>query len=212
MPDTRPTHGADDPAEQPSNQTATQTPQPATNGLDADALAAKLNEGLKSGLKDALEGYAQQNPQPRQPVSQPVTQPAGDPVRDFLNPYLEPMQRAVVVRTEAAMDAATFYSDPDPKQARLKSKLRGEVEQLFSQQLQQGQYIPRENLFHYLRGLKFQEFVDAEIAEREQAREQAKQAQGVGTGSARPMGQQNTKQPWEMTPEELERALDGVAF
>lgn len=210
MPDPRPTHGADDPAE--SAQPAVNQPANQPTGLDADALAAKLNEGLKSGLKDALEGYAQQNPQPRPQAPQPVTQPNADPVRDFLNPYLEPMQRAVVVRTEAAMDAATFYSDPDPKNARLKSKLRGEVEQLFSQQLQQGQYIPRENLFHYLRGLKFQEFVDAEIAEREQAREQAKQAQGVGTGAARPMGQTNQKQPWEMTPEELERTLDGVAF
>lgn len=216
MPDTRPLHAADEPAD--ASQPSQPQPQPSAASIDADALAQKLQEGLKTGLRDALEGYAQDhNVQPRQSVVQPPvqSQPA-DPVRDFLNPYLEPrlqnVERAVVLRTEAAMDAATFYNDADPKRAKLKSKFRGDIEQLFSQQLQQGQYIPRENLFRYVIGVKFDDLVNEELQEREQARERARQAQGVPSGSPRPIQQGPAKKPWEMSPEELQQMLEGVEF
>lgn len=212
MPDNEPNAGikppvadapapAPPPAPAPAPAPAATAPAPAAPQLDPARLQAMMDESFKKGLEDFARN------------AQPVTQPQPDPIAAVVGPIVAPALEQVGVRSESAMDAAMFYSDADPSMAAFKAKHKGEIEELFNLELKARRFTPRDAILSYLRGGKlFKETVDAEVASRKEAEDRANAALTAGPGSPRGQASTTPKDPWKMTPEDLDKELEGIPF
>ncbi len=175
-------------------------------GLDPEALKSGLQDALKAALPSALEDLAKAAP-PRPPAPDPATPPTGkpDPMLELLAPYIAPLVGATQLQTHNALDAATFYS-AHPHAVKYREAIEGKM----AEAVQAGVRISRADVFKWLRGDKFDEFVQDALKEREEKVKEARLASSA-SGGARPMGEP-AKDPFLMDDKELEGLLKETIF
>ncbi len=171
--------------------------------IDYDAIAARTAEKLRESFQAAPQ------PQPRHQPAAAAT--SGDPIGDMIDPYVRPhverAERAAKLAELAAQDAAVFYADhPD-----LSAEDRKEIEKRFAGLRANGVPFQREDILKHYRGENIDKEVDRRIKSREDAAKRAANA-GAVVGPGSPDKVQSFKNPHDMSTEELEKALDGVAF
>ena len=184
------------------NKTATgdQGPQP---GVDADM----IRQAVQGAVGDALANWT-----PPEPRSVPNPRPTADnnqrnPLVDLVVPIVEPAFRALDLATNDARDVALFYTE-HPEALEFK----GDVEKAAESLKKQGTPMTREAVWDWFRGKNFGKFHERENKRQvKEAEDAARAAAMVGPGSPAQRSQ-STKDPHDMTDEELAEAVKGVAF
>lgn len=187
----------------------------ADEAINTDALAAANTAAIQAAVKaefnaarQEAQRQAQENAQ-RRAQQQAVNQVAQDPLAQTLRPYIEPVARSLNLKADNALDAVHFYNEnPSASQHRV------EIENIVNTMAAQGQAFDRDTAYKFLKGAKFDQFVDAEIKERERKTNEAQQ-QGFAVGAAG-VGGPHVGRLVGLGPnsklEDLETALAGVAF
>jgi hypothetical protein len=169
-----------------------------------------LKGALQGALKDVMPGLLEAS-KPA-PVVQPRVEPRApekpDPVIEFLAPYIAPALSEVGLKAEAAMDAASFYATAGPQAL----KHRDAIEARFQEGMRAGKPFPRVDIFKWMKGDKFDEFVNEELEARKRSEDAARGAEHAG-GAGRPHGGRPAgKDPIDMSDDELGAALKNAAF
>lgn len=167
------------------------------------SIAASVQKGIASGLSQVRadeQARAQQGA---------AAAAAGKPdaLRDVLSPYIDPKLNQVLLGSASAMDYTKFYvTHPEAV------KHQALIEAKFAQHLQAGAPLPREQVFHMVKGERFDEFVVEHQETQKQAAARAAAAGTVGAGSG--PHQVTFEDPFAMTPEALDAAMNrpGVTF
>ena len=173
---------------------------PAAPAIDMDALAASM----RSSVQDALAGFVQAN----QPPPQQGPTSTGDPLADVVLPLVKPSLDRANVMAEAARDQSLFFQ-------RHPEALEHQDALLTNWNLMLQKNIPfkMETIWNEYRGANFDKF-HGKASERDTAKLQAaKDAEVVGPGSPDRSGGRGTiRDASEVPPDELAKALEGVAF
>lgn len=188
---------------------ADETKVEGTGGLSLEAMQTMLQQALQqqmSGIgdqvKDAVKAVVADEAATvkRERTAQDAAKGAeADPVLGVVGPYIAP----VAMEARGAVDAAVFY--PSHPQA---LKYATEIEQTHSAWATRGIHTTRAEIWTYVQGLHRQDIGKAEQEEAEAATKRAALAGSVGMGSSDRQAQE--RDPYSMTLEELEKALDGV--
>ncbi len=171
--------------------------------IDYDAIAARTAEKLR----ESFQAAPQPQPQPRHQPAAAASDPIGEMIEPYVRPHVERAERAAKLAELSAQDASMFYaSHPD-----LSAEDRTEIEKRFAGLRANGVPFQREDILKHYRGENLDKEVDRRIKAREDAAKRAANA-GAVVGPGSPDKVQSFKNPHDMSTEELEKALDGVAF
>ena len=170
--------------------------------IDYDTLAERTASKLRESFQTAPQPQRYQPPQPQGPP---------DPVKELVDPYVQPYvqraERSAALAEEIASDAASFYS----KHRDLESKDIDEIEKRFRALRANGVPFKREDILAHYRGENLDKEVEKRIKSREEAAVKAANAAAV-VGPGSPDKARTFTDPNKMSTDELEKALDGVAF
>ena len=167
---------------------------------------AKVLELVKQGTQAALEARATEEEQARQAhAAQEAAAARGkDPVRGVVMDAVGNDLAEIAFRARAAEDAAKFYLiHPEAKD------FAGDVEKKFNELAAVGNAQDRESIWYWLKGKDFDKFHAAALEAQE--RKKAEDAMVPGPGGQLTRVRQ-VQDPYAMSSEELEKALDGIAF
>lgn len=180
--------------------------------FDPAALTKTIQDSIKAGF-EAMRPQ-QDEPQTHQHVGPDqaylrtgqTQQADADPVARVIAPIVGPPLQAVSLQAQAAMDAATFYAtNPDAV------KYRDKIEAKFAETMAVGRPVPRQDILNWMRGGPlFKEMVEEEVKRRQEAIANANAATTAG-GGQRPQTAPG-KSAWDMSDEELTKALQSVPF
>lgn len=167
---------------------------------------AKVLELIRQGTTAALEAKAAEDAAARQAQADQAAAAARgkDPVRGVVMDAIGDELRETRFEARAAADAAKFYLiHPEAKD------YAGDIEKKFYELAASGNAQDRETVFYWMRGKDFDKFHAAANQQAESSK--ANEAMVPGPGGTLTRVRQ-VQDPYTMTPDELEKALDGVAF
>lgn len=176
---------------------------PAT--FDMNALASQLQQAAAHGTTQAIEQAANRNRQEQERARADAATQA-DPVASTIMPLLAPAFRELAIKGDSGRDAAVFYATT-PEAA----KYSGQIESRFNELLKRGIPVDRASLWNLIKGENMPAFLDAEIKRREADVKAAQDAATVrGSRGGAPAGQ--VREATSMNRDELEKALENIAF
>lgn len=184
---------------EPETQAA---PAPA---FDMDALASRLQQAAAQGTQQAIEGVANRNRQEQERERANAATQA-DPVASTIMPILAPALRELAIKGDSGRDAAVFYATT-PQAA----KYSGMIENRFNELLKRGIPVDRASLWNLIKGENQDTFVAEAIKSRDAEVKAAQDAATVrGSRGGAPAGQ--VREATSMNRDELEKALENIAF
>lgn len=179
--------------------------QAAPAAFDMDAMAARLTQAAAQGTQQAIERVAQRN-QDSQNRERAAAATQADPVASTIMPILAPALRELAIKGDSGRDAAVFYATT-PQAA----KYSGVIESRFNELLARGIPVDRASLWNLIKGENQDSFVK-EAIERRDAEVKAAQEAATVSGSRGGVPQGQIREASSMTVDELQKALDNVAF
>lgn len=181
-----------------------QDKQGAAPVVDVEALASQVGEKLRGDLAS----FIQQQQREPEPVHQPGPEPLRDPLGDMLRQHIAPDLAAANLKAEAAADKADFYAS----HADLDASERAEIEDLFNKQIKLGRPMPRADLFNWWQGKNVDKVIEKRAKAREADLNRAAAAQTVGDSAGTRTAPGPTKSAYDMTDDELGKAVTGMSF
>ena len=168
----------------------------ARGAVDLDAIKLAVSDQVT----DSLRSFVTQN--------QPVPQPEPDAVRDLIAPHVNPAINRATVLAEAARDQSLFFQlHPDALDH------RAELMKNWQEMFNKGLPFQMDVIWNEYRGKNIDQF-HKKMSERDAEKVRAaEEAAGVSGGSPdRSGGSSAMKDPYQATDEELNKAMEGVAF
>lgn len=197
-----PAPGEGDPAAEPKPAQASQ-PQ-----FDE----AKLQDMQDKAAKAAVAEYKKVEDEKPTPPEEPAG-PEPGAVAEFLKPAIDPISKKVDQNQLIALgaaDAAQFYAGND-----FAVQNKGVIEAKFNELMAKGNPADRANILQWMTGIngplrdKYTEFSTQQQVKAEQA---AAFAGTAGPGAAGQRGAIASKNPMELSDDELDKQVQGVAF
>lgn len=192
---------AEEQKEQPAGDKG---PQPA---IDLDAIRGMVSEGVRGAMEEFRQTQETQ-PDPtlehresRRP--EPTTR---NPLADVIGPLVNPALQHLGTEIADAKDAALFYVE-NPRFLKHKKGL----EDAFNTLKKQGTPMTRDAVAKWYMGQHYDAFRKEDEVAAAKAAEDAKAAADQGPGASRTRTAP-TKDPHDMSDEELAKSLEGVAF
>jgi hypothetical protein len=187
-------------------------PQPVqTVDLEAMAsrIAAEAQRAAAAGTQQAIERVAA-NQRQAQERQQQQERTQADPVANTIMSTVGPVLRELAIKGDSGRDAAVFYTTT-PAAGRFSSV----IEARFNDLLARGIPVDRASIWNLIKGeqglthdgITFEE----QIKRRDEEVKRAEEAATI-RGSRGAVPSQITRDPFSMAPDELEKAIDGVAF
>lgn len=131
-----------------------------------------------------------------------------DPVRKVVLESLGDDLGQISFNSNNALDLARFYTlHPEAKEFAV------DVERKFTELAGAGNAQDRESIWNWYRGANLDKFVARSNAQKQAQEEEAANAFVAGSGGGGvPRGTKVIRDPHSMTPDELEKALEGMSF
>jgi hypothetical protein len=185
-------------------------PQPVVQAaVDPDALRATMSEAFEQGLSRFVSQHPPAPPPPPQVIREHAPPPPGepDPVTKVIAPSVGPALRHLQMEALDAKDAAVFYGR-DPGDNR--KDFSPAIEEVVQHRRQMGMPVTREDAYYWLQGRYGPQINQYRENVGEMAR--ARYAATVGGGMGREVQAPISKDPHDMTDQELNEALKGKIF
>mgnify|MGYP001606994390 CR=1 FL=1 len=179
------------------------------NTEDIEKVEAFLQSKIKAEVEAAFNSYSEQ--QKTQPITQ-QTDNQKDQLKELINPYIEPgIQRAQFEGADAKDYAQFYMRNADA------SEYADEVEKSFEALAKAGRPTTRADILRYIRGKEMEADPAAfmtKMAEKQKAQvDKAKGAVDFGSSAADRAKNDPTFANFDkLSVEDMEKALDGVAF
>lgn len=181
----------------------------AAQTIDIEAMtsriAAEAQRAAAVGTQQAIERVAANNRQEAERRAA-AERTQADPVASTILGTVEPALRNIAVRADSGRDAAVFYATR-PEAA----KYSGQIEARFNELLARGIPVDRASIFNLLMGENLDTVVAERIAQRDEEVKRAEEAATI-RGSRGGAPNQVVRDASRMKPDELEQALEGLAF
>jgi len=182
---------------------------PAAPAFDMNAMADRLAQAAAAGTQQAIERVAARNQQQQQAAEQ-QRQTQADPVASTILNTVAPLLQKVAVKGDHGRDAAIFYAT-NPAAAKFSGVIEGRVNELSARNIE----VDRHSVWNLIKGeqglnadgLTFDQALERREAEVKAARE-AETIRGSRGGAPAPI----LRDPTSMSAEELEKAMENVAF
>jgi hypothetical protein len=185
-------------------------PQPVVQAaVDPDALRATMSEAFEQGLSRFVSQHPPAPPPAPQVIREQAPPPPGepDPVTKVIAPSVGPALRHLQMEALDAKDAAVFYGR-DPGDNR--KDFSPAIEEVVQHRRQMGMPVTREDAYYWLQGRYGPQINQYRENMGEMAR--ARYAATVGGGMGREVQPPVSKDPHDMTDQELNEALKGKIF
>jgi hypothetical protein len=194
----------------PDEPTPTPEPEPTPSkqaGLDPAAIQKAVTDGLSQALtaRDRAVAEAQARQQAQAQAQREARTKGDDPVRKVVLDAIGDELGNASFRADAAADLAQFYTIHPEARAHA-----GDIEAKFRELASEGRPMDRESIYYWYRGVNYDKFVAADRERAAREEQEARGAVGVGPGVGRLP--RVMKDPYEMTSDELDQALQGQTF
>lgn len=177
-------------------------PQPS---IDLAAVRSAAADAARDAVQGAMESFHTREPEPSPEERRP--QPTSrNPLADVIGPLVNPALQHLGTEVADARDAALFYVE-NPRFVKHKKG----IEDAASALKKQGTPMTRDAVSKWYMGQHWEAFKKEDEEATTLAAEKAKDAADQGAGASRTRSVPS-KDPHDMTDEELGKTLEGVAF